>query len=192
MSKMIQHILIVLCVVGTGCSNDSPTQSTSDLGTNKPTCQMDGGQRLCATSSFLPANGKVEDFKKESDDQIATNSCELQALIDGGAEKYEKHKFQCMTLAKYASAAKTIKITVWLFDQTDPSAAGAAYEEIGTADNTATAPSIGDASEENLKLPFDYLANMRKGKYLARVFVDKKEGQKEGIQLLQEIATAIP
>ncbi len=155
------------------------------------TCHIDGGGRACGAGTFLPASDAIDDFKNEGSVKGATNSCELELLIDGGAEKYSQNKFNCMVLAKYKSVTKSIAVDAWIFDQTDNQGAEGAYQLVGTLDDTPLTPTLGDASQENLKLPFSYTATMRKGKYVVRIFVDKKEGKNEGMAFLKNIESAI-
>jgi hypothetical protein len=190
MTRQLVIFIGLSLLLGAGCSDEKKPNPDSKIVADGPQ-KVDGGNKTCGTTAHLPANGKVGDYQQSQAPEVATNSQQLFDLIDGGAEKYLQNKFVCMTKAKYASAAKSINIDVWLFDQTDAAGATAAMTAATSAGETPTAPVIGDASVENLGLTFGYQATMRKGKYLARVITEKKEGKDDALALLTQIAGAL-
>jgi hypothetical protein len=184
---MLRTKLCALLLGLGACSDD--TKPKADLASPP----KEAAVKSCPTSAFLPADAKVGDYKQDGAPQVATNGIELKALIDGGSEKYEQNSFLCMVLAKYKSASKGVSAELWVFDQTDAAGADAAMKAVLTPDDADLAPTIGDASKENVKLPFGYTAIMRKQRYLGRaVLADKKaEGSADASSLLREIAAAI-
>ncbi len=170
-----------------GCSDDSgaPDRGAPDAG-------QDTAGPSCDATTYLPQDGAVGDFKLTASPGVAADGKQLEALIDGGSEKYKQNSFSCMTEAIYGSGTASYQIKVWLFNQTDTAGAAAAYTATDNSSFTATATTYGDASRENLKLPLDYMADMRKGKYLARVQVDDPAGAADGLKMVQAIAAALP
>ena len=170
------------------CSDDG---TTTDSG--GPDLTVDSGPPAsCGTSAYLPADSTVGDFKQEAQPKAADTGKRLDDLIDGGSEKYKNNKFKCMVEVVYASATKSYKIKVWLFDQTDTAGATGAYTASGSAGFTDITPTVGDASREDLTLPLDYLADMRKGQYLARVQIDDNTSATDGQAMIKAIAAKLP
>ena len=190
----------LLCLVSTlsltlaACSDD--TDSNKDKGTVKDTgvadkaVTADTSSATCETQKLLPADGAVGDFKLDKA-LAAQNGKELQALINGGSEKYEKNSFKCMVKATFKSATKKHVMEIWLFDQTDAAGAKAAYDASQHPDDADISPTIGDASRENLKLLFEYTSDMRLGQYLARVKIDDKAAGADGPLALKAIEALI-
>lgn len=179
-------MLVLLAL--SACSDD--TAAGRDLGL--PDKSADQTQASCATSAFLPADAAVGDFKQKGKPQAAATGQQLDNLINGGSEKYKQNKFLCMVQAVYESTAKSASMKVWIFDQTDATGAEGAYKASAHPDDTATATTIGDASRENLKYLTDYTADMRKGRYLARVVLDVKTASADGLAMLSAIVKAMP
>ncbi len=194
-------LITILLFTLTACSDDTDVKKDSgpsnpeasvDKSVPKETAPADLSTAKCGTKALLPADATIGDFKLDKV-EAAADAKGLQALINGGSEKYEKNKFKCMVKAVYKSPTKTKKYTieVWLFDQTDAAGAKAAYDASKHPDDADITPTIGDASRENLKLLFEYTADMRKGQYLARIKIDDKTAKADGPLTLKEIAKAI-
>ena len=191
-------LLSILVLALAACSDDAdPDKDTGpakDITVTDKTVTdktvADKSTATCETKKLLPADSSVGDFKLDKV-EAAQNSKELQALINGGSEKYEKNKFKCMVKATFKSITKKYIIEIWLFDQTDAAGAKAAYDASKNSDDADITPTIGDASRENLKLPFDYSADMRLGQYLARIKIDDNTAKADGPLALKAIETLI-
>jgi hypothetical protein len=171
---------LLLC---SACSDDTTQKDsgTQDIGT----------PASCGTSAYLPADSAVGDFKKGTI-KAADTGKRLDDLIDGGSEKYKTNNFKCMVQVIYESGSKSYEIKVWLFDQTDATGASGAYTASGSGSFTDITPTVGDASREDLTLPLDYLADMRKGQYLARVQIDDNSAKDDGRAMIKAIASKLP
>lgn len=193
--------MVALCVA---CSDDDTSNTNNNNGNNNNNNNSavdqgvadtgpaaDSGPRVCDTTALLPADNAVGDFARSGQVQVAVNGKQLQDLINGGSEKYEKNSFKCMSLATYASATKKHKVEVWLFNQTGAAGAAAAYKATEHPDDQAISPAVGDAARENTKLLFEYTADLRKGAYVARVKIDDKAGAADGPLFLKALAAAI-
>lgn len=191
---MLKHS-IPLCLAAllalAGCSDDANGgKQDSGPGTTDSVNGKDTSAATCATKKLLPADGKVGDFKLQKT-EAADDGKSLQALINGGSDKYERNKFKCMVKAAFASATKKHKIEVWIFDQTDSASAKKAYDDSKHADDADLATTLGDASRENTKLLFEYTADMLQGKYVVRIKIDDKKEAADGPLMLKEVEAAI-
>ena len=187
--KMTFALCLVLLTTA-ACSDSVDTDG--GLVADKAIAADTGKPATCGTSAYLPADGKIGDFKRTASPKAAANGKQLKDLIDGGSEKYEKNSFVCMSLVSYASATTSYKIEIWLFDQTDAAGAKAAYAATKHPDDADLSPTVGDASRQNSKLLFEYTADMIKGKYLARVKVDDKKGAADGLAAIKAVAANLP
>jgi hypothetical protein len=192
--KTVYACILILSLALGACSDD--TDTTKDKGTPVDSSVADKAKAVdqstatCGTKKLLPADGTVGDFKLDKV-EAAADAKGLQALINGGSEKYEKNKFTCMVKATFKSASKKHGIEIWLFDQTDAAGATAAYDASKHPDDADISPTIGDASRENAKLLFEYTADMRLGKYLARVKIDDKAAKADGPTTLSAMEKTI-
>jgi hypothetical protein len=163
------------------CSDDS----------EKPT--PDAAGTPCSSTALLPADNAVGDFTRDGAPQEADTEKKLFDLINGGAEKYTQNKWVCLAMVSYKSATAAHTIEARLFDQTDAAGATAAYTATGTVDDVDITPVIGDAARGHENTVSDlYQADMRKGKYLARVLADKAAGKDDALSLLKATAAAVP
>ena len=188
-------LLPLLFLALAACSDDTDPQkdaAVADKAVIADKAPADSSTASCDTKKLLPADGTVGDFKLDKV-EAAVNGKELQALINGGSEKYEKNSFKCMVKSTYKSTSATKKylIEIWIFDQTDAAGAKAAYVASKHSDDADISPTIGDASRENLKLLYDYTADMRQGKYLARIKIDDKAAKADGPVALKAIEALI-
>jgi len=151
----------------------------------------DASPRVCDATALLPGDNAVGDFVREGAVKVAVTAKQLQDLIDGGSDKYEKNHFKCMSLVRYRSASRTHRVEVWVFNQTDAAGARAAYEATRDPDDVALSPPLGDAARENKKLLFEYTADLRKGAHLVRVKIDQKQGAPDGPRFLKAVAQAM-
>lgn len=186
--------VLILSLALAGCSDDTDSKqdkgTPADSGAADKAKAADQSTATCGTQKLLPADGTVGDFKLDKM-EAAADGKGLQALINGGSEKYEKNKFACMVRATFKSATKKHGIEIWIFDQTDAAGAKAAYDASEHSDDADISPTIGDASRENAKLLFEYTADMRLGKYLARVKIDDKAAKADGPTALKAMETLI-
>lgn len=181
--------LALLLGLTAACSDD--TTGGQDFGApDRGTA--DAAPPTCGTTAYLPADSAVGDFKQSAAVKVAATGKQLQDLINGGSEKYQKNGFSCMALAVYQSASASHGVEVWLFDQGSAAGAKAAFEATKNPDDTPISPTLGDESRENKKLLAEYTADMRKGRYLARVKIDDKTGAADGPKVLKVIADALP
>ncbi len=192
MRSVFLSVLLVFSLAG--CSDDTDSKqdkgTLADSGAADKAKAADQSSASCGTKKLLPADAAVGDFKLDKV-EAAANGKGLQALINGGSEKYEKNKFSCMVKATFKSATKKHSVEIWLFDQTDAGGAKAAYDASKHPDDADITPTIGDASRENAKLLFEYTADMRLGKYLARVKIDDKAAKADGPLALKAMETLI-
>jgi hypothetical protein len=182
----ILALLLALTLVG-GCSDD-----TSNPQVDKGPPKTETQQLSCNTMGLLPTDKSVGDYTRKATPDIAANATSLQALIDGGSEKYSQNKFICMVQAFYTSTTSGAEIKIWVFDQTDAAGATAAMTAAVSPVFTDITPTIGDASKEDTTLPAAYVAFARKGKTLARVEANKKTANTDAQSLLKAIITAAP
>ena len=190
---MSTRMLFALAVVllAAGCSDDNGTKPDSSVVPDGP--GSSDGPQACQVTALLPADNTVGDFAQDGSPQTAGDLTELTALINGGSEKYTQGgKFVCMALATYKSATKTHTLELWLFDETDTAGAEVAYTATLHPDDQDTSPTIGDASRghEN-SIAGIYQADMRKGRYLARVIADAIAGKDDAINVLRTVAGGI-
>ncbi len=179
-------LLLIPCLIA--CSDDD-NSGAADVGVDKTV--IDAAPATCGTSAFLPADSAVGNLKQKGTPKIADTGKLLDLLINGGSEKYKTNKFTCMVEASYADATNGYTAQVWIFDQTDKTGAEGAYKATSSSDYTDISPTIGDASNENLKLLADYVGYMRKGKYVARVSIDDLTAKADGQAMLKAIAGLI-
>ena len=182
---------ISACSDDTDSKQDKGTTTKQDKGVADKALADQGPVATCGTSKYLPADKAVGDFTRDGAVKAAADGKGLQVLINGGSEKYEKNKFNCMVLAKYKSATVKHTVEVWLFDQTDAAGNKAAYDASKHPDDVDITPVIGDAARENSKLLFDYTADMRLGQHLARIKIDDKAEKGDGPKFLEAILKAI-
>jgi hypothetical protein len=194
MSRALSILALLLATALVGaCSDD--TSKTVDKGPSKVDTKVggtDGTTKTCSTSSLLPADKSVSDYTKKAAADVANDATSLQALIDGGSEKYSQNKFVCMVQAIYASTTSSSEITVWIFDQTDAAGATAAMTAAVSATSTDLTPTVGDASKEDTTLVSGYVAFARKNKTLVRVSANKKAVSADAQALLKAIIAAAP
>ncbi len=178
------------------CSDDDPIEQR-DTGTTQAdaaqplqeqgVAQEQGATPTCSVTDLLPTD--VQGYTPTDAPLVATNAKELQDIVNGGSEKYENNKYKCMAEVFFASAGTELK--VWFFDQTDTAGATAAYDAVGTGTETVTDPVIGDACKEDLTLPLNYTAFMRKGQYLVLISANKKDANVVSLALMEALAGAI-
>jgi hypothetical protein len=181
MQKTTVALLSMLALGLPACSDDG----------DKPTA--DAAPAPCSSIALLPADNAVGDFTREGTPQEASTEKGLFDLIDGGAEKYIQNKWVCLAMVSYKSATAAHTLEARLFDQTDAAGATAAYTATGSVDDVDITPVIGDAARGHENAVSDlYQADMRKGKYLARVIADKAAGKDDALSLLKAIAAAVP
>jgi hypothetical protein len=191
-SLLVALSLALCCALALGCSDDDTDKK--DTGTTK----LDGGGKLdtggaaCTVTDLLPADDAVGDFKKGTP-ETAKDSKSLTDLINGGADKYFKNSFNCMTKVSYTSATQAWDLEVWLFDQGDTAGATGAYTDtaIPGVDADIT-PTIGEASRENINTVAGvYTGYARKDKYLVRIFAENTADATAGKDDVQAMLKAV-
>jgi hypothetical protein len=191
MTKLLP--LLVATLLPGACSDDSTApQLDKSLPKAEMTVGHDGATKTCSTAALMPADKAVGDYTRKAAPESANDVAALQAIVDGGSEKYSQNKFVCMSRAYYDSVAIGAEVELWVFDQTDAAGAQAAMD-IAVSGLTDLTPVIGDASKEDLTVVGGYLAFARsKGRTLARVYANKKTARDDAVALLKLVLTAAP
>jgi hypothetical protein len=167
----MHHTALTLGLLALGCLPLGCTGSD-----NPPGCGID---------ALMPADGAVLDYAVDGTPQKALDEQALFDLIDGGGVKYTQNGFVCMVVADFASLSESAVVTLWIYDQGTIAGAQGAWDATSSPTYTDLTPTVGDASREDLTLPFNYAADARVDRFLVQLTTDPKTARDSTVSLMQ-------
>jgi hypothetical protein len=132
---------------------------------------------------FLPPG--TEDMPKSGDPQVATNTGELQDIVNGGYEVYTNNGFQEMAAQLYDGTVSgtAANVTVWIMDQGSAAGAAALHEDLLQVGAWEEYQGLGNAAHRRTEL-FSHIMLFRRDEYSAQLTISNSSQDAKDLVVL--------